>query len=415
MVHVKELSKELAEIMGEIDEMETIQLASEIECTGCTACYSVCPNNCIKMNGDSFGFPRPVIDKAQCVKCGLCQNACPVVQKRSFTTIDGIRTYAAYSKDENIRYTSSSGGIFSEIAISVLDQGGVIWGAAYDASFAVRHIAVESRDELHKLQGAKYSQSELGDAFSQIKQQLIRGRQVLFCGSPCQVYGLKGFLTKEYDNLICVDFVCHSIPSPYAWKKYLDYRSKSDSPGEHPSSINMRSKITGWSHYGYSVLIDYEHEKYMARSNQDLYMKLFVGGYISRSSCANCKFKGFERASDLTIGDCWGVWNFAPQMDDDKGTSLVIVHTEKGKEFFLGISDRINTLPISKKEALESNKAISNSQKVSADRNKSLKMAVTGKYTLLEQMLKNKSRVKTAKDTIKKALTVLNKGRTNYE
>lgn len=168
------------------------------------------------------------------------------------------------------------------------------------------------------------------------------GQKVLFSGTPCQVAGLKSFLGKEYDNLLCIDFVCHGIPSPVVWKEYVKYRAKQDADDEMPKAINLRSKSTGWSKYQYSNIFKYENGKqYSILSSDSLYMKLFVGNYISRSSCENCKFKGYSRVSDVTLGDFWGIWDIDSEMDDNKGTSVALVQSERGKSLWNMIGDNI--------------------------------------------------------------------------
>lgn len=382
------------------------QLASEEECTGCTACISVCPKNCIMMEKDLYGFLRPVINVKACNHCGLCQKSCPIINNVQQKP-NKNQVYAAYSKDDGIRLASSSGGLFTEIAKTILDQHGIVWGASYDDSFIVRHIPINSYSEIYRLQGAKYSQSVLAGVFPQIKKQLLEEIPVLFCGTPCQVYGLKNYLGKNYDNLLCIDFVCHSIPSPLAWEKYLGYRALKDNDGSMPISINMRSKVSGWSHYEYSVVINYGNKQYLRKSDQDLYLQLFVKGYISRSSCYRCKFKGFNRISDITLGDCWGVWDFAAQMDDNRGTSLIIVHSDKGNSVLSAILKKISLVAISHEDAIKENKAISFSPSPCSNREFILRKAVSGDYDDLYKMINNKSFMQSIKGKIKHALSFL--------
>lgn len=302
-------------------------LAPKEYCTGCTACTSVCPKGCITMSADENGFLFPVIDPDKCVACGLCEKSCSIINQPK-TAETEPKAYAAYSKDENMRLESSSGGVFTEIAKAVLARKGVVFGAAYDEKFEVLHICVDNEADLTRLRGAKYAQSDLHSIFCQVKARLDEGQDVLFSGTPCQVSGLKAFLRKDYANLLTVDFVCHSVPSPMAWREYVKYRAYKDNDGNLPTAINLRSKQTGWTNYQYSNLFTYaDGHSYVSRSSESLYMRLFVGGYINRESCANCQFKGYNRVSDLTIGDFWGIWDVAPEMDDNKGTSVVLVQT----------------------------------------------------------------------------------------
>lgn len=325
-------------------------------CTGCTACASICPKSCIKMQPDAFGFLYPQIREDECIECGLCAQICPVLAQEKKTSVP--QAYAAMAKDMHLRLQSSSGGIFSLLAQKVIERKGSVFGAAYDTDFTVRHICAETLDDLKLLRGAKYSQSNLNSCFRNIRQRLNQGQNVLFSGTPCQVAGLKTFLRKNYENLLTVDIVCHSVPSPEIWKQYVHFRAEQDNDGEMPISINLRSKESGWSHYQYENLFQYDSRTYSQTSGASLYMKLFGGGWISRESCAHCRFKGYQRISDLTFGDFWGIWNIAPEMDDNMGTSLVLVQTEKGQQYFHAIKDSLCTKNVTLEQSSAENPAL---------------------------------------------------------
>ena len=299
---------------------------------------------------EGFTYPK-IVNVASCISCGSCERVCPVLsqkeEKESLT-----RAFAALSKNDSLRMESSSGGVFSELSEIVLKSGGIIYGASYDKNGSVEHIGVDNMENLGKLRGAKYSQSNLKDSFPTIKKQLDSGINVLFSGTPCQVGGLKAFLKKDYDNLLCIDFVCHGVPSPLVWKKYVKYRAQIDDNDNPPDYINLRNKESGWTNYSYSVEFAYSKGKrYLRKNNEDLFMNLFVNNYILRNSCSACHFKGYSRASDITLGDFWGIWDINSEMDDNRGTSLVLIHSVKGEELFRAASGNIKSSQVALEQA----------------------------------------------------------------
>ena len=359
------------------------ELASRLECTGCTACASACPNQCINMTENQEGFLYPEIDSSKCIECSLCVRSCPICSQLPIPVQETI-AYAAYTKSSELRKESSSGGIFSELALAVLEQGGVVFGVAYSEQFEVNHICVESADELYRLRGAKYTQSSLEGIFSKVKSYLKQKRRVLFSGTPCQVAGLKAFLKTEDALLLCVDFVCHGVPSPAVWQSYVKYRSKVDNNGEMPLSIDMRSKESGWSYYRYSNVFRYEQKQWRSTSGDNLYMKIFVGDYINRLSCSNCQAKGYNRMSDITLGDFWGVWDIEPEMDDNKGTSLVLVHTQAAKSILEQFSDQIVLKKITLQQASKQNQSMLVSSPAPNKRETVIQKCLDGKFDELQ-------------------------------
>ncbi len=306
-------------------------------CTGCGACAAVCPVGCIHMEPDNEGFLQPVIRTEQCVGCDRCKRACPILGTHSRPDNE-TEVYAAIHRDEAVRSGSTSGGVFSLLCEWIFAQNGVVYGAAYDRDFTVVHCPVEKMEDLYRLRGAKYTQSRIADTFSQVREQLERGRYVLFSGTPCQVGGLISFLGKDYEKLILVDLICHGVPSPKVWRHYVDYRSGKDACGQKPEGINLRSKETGWP--GYSIRFDYpDGQVYSAPNSLDPYLRGFVGNLYLRPSCYHCSFKGSTRQSDFTLGDYWGVWSQLPEFHDGKGTSLVLLHTPKAKNIWKQVAE----------------------------------------------------------------------------
>lgn len=309
------------------------------DCTGCFACFNICPTNCISMQADEEGFLYPVVDNSICTNCHMCEKTCPVQKKERIQ--QKIReTYAAYNIDNAKRQCSSSGGIFTAIAETIIAKGGVVFGAGFDDKYEVHHMLIEDESELCKLRGSKYVQSRIADLFRIAKEFITKGKLVLFVGTPCQIAGLKSFLGKhQYNNLITIDFICHGVPSPTIWKKYLD-----DVIAEHSNqkicNINFRNKKYGWKKYCVSFEFD-SGETELILFKQNTYMHDFINNLSLRPSCYNCYFKGPNRSSDITLGDFWGIEKIDPQMDDDKGTSLVFINTMLGLDIFNKISTQI--------------------------------------------------------------------------
>ncbi len=313
------------------------------KCCGCSACYSICPVQAIEMQPDEEGFLYPIISEKKCIGCGRCKEVCPITHKPSNFSLK--LSYGCYAKRQEEQMESSSGGVFSVLARKVLLENGIVCGAAYDEKQLVFHLIIESENELFRLKGTKYVQSRIENVFSDIKEFLAQNRTVLFSGTPCQVAGLKSFLGKEYDNLICVDLICHGVPSPKVWERYLKQISK----GSTVEKVTFRNKSQGINR----ITLDY----YLKDGNviqenyaDSLYMKGFIQNLYVRPSCFECKFKGADRCSDLTIGDFWAVKEYHPEFYNDKGVSAIIVHSEMGKRWIKKIEEELNIIQSSIKE-----------------------------------------------------------------
>ena len=303
-------------------------------CTGCSACYNICPENCIQMLPDNEGFVFPeVADKRQCVNCNLCSNVCP---------LEHPKAYAAMNLDENIRGKSTSGGLFHLFAEHIISQGGIVFGAKFDAEYCVIHGSESTVDGIEKFRGSKYVQSAIGETFKECKVYLESGKAVLFSGTPCQIRGLLVFLDHDYENLFCVDFICMSVPSPRIWKQYVNWQKEKH--GSIPQKIAFRHKNPNWKQS--SMRIDFDDgQVYM--SVKDPFRQIFGSEVAARNSCYNCRFRTLNRDSDITIADFWGIEKICPEMDDTKGTSLVLINTPKGKGIFEKVKVQCKIKPVS--------------------------------------------------------------------
>ncbi|MBO4590072.1 MAG: Coenzyme F420 hydrogenase/dehydrogenase, beta subunit C-terminal domain [Bacteroidaceae bacterium] len=301
-----------------------IAIKDKENCCGCGACSNVCPKSCIRLQEDEEGFLYPIADSLLCINCGKCEKVCPVSNPSEAKASEAV--FAAKNVSDEARMKSSSGGAFVKLAEMVLQEGGVVFGACFDNHFEVEHSYVEETSSLGKLLGSKYVQSKMGDCFQKVKQFLEIGRKVLFSGTPCQVAGLKSFLGHEFENLIAVDIVCHGVPSPLVWRKYLESLGARDI-----SSVSFRNKRDGWTKYRIRICDAIEQKEVVDECYLDnVFMKGFLKNFYLRPSCYKCPAKGGRSCSDITIGDYWGVEKQHPAFFDEKGVSLVLANTEKG-------------------------------------------------------------------------------------
>lgn len=324
-----------------------LQVLEHDKCTGCAACFTACPHKAITMHFDEEGFEKPVINQDACVDCGLCQSVCPVIQydkrqEQRNEYNDAQVGYAARNRNYSQRLISSSGSIFPPIAEWILENNGVVVGAAYDDQFNVVHRIIDSVDDLRDIQGSKYLQCKADSTtFKRIKDELKTGRLVLYSGMACQVEGLKTFLRKEYENLYIIDLICMGIPSPIVWQKYL----KAYFNGEKIQHINFKEKSIGWNSFCFYVKTDKREFKELGMEN--LYLQSMFHSWNMRPSCFQCPFKKEKRFSDFTLADCWGANKLVPSIDDNKGLSSVIVHSAKGQRLWNLLSDKIESIEIS--------------------------------------------------------------------
>lgn len=336
----------LAKAMTEISQLEKIttnsinhmQINRVSNCNGCTACEQICPMNSIVMESNSEGFLYPVVNSEICINCGKCLSVCS--NKNNDEGNLPMKVFAQKNTDEKIRKSSSSGGVFFELAKSCIENDGVVYGCALDEKMVARHICVDNLSDLCRLQSSKYVQSDLKNTFSEIKQKLSQGISVLFSGTPCQVAGLKNYLGKEYLNLMTIDVLCHGVPSPKLFADYLHYLSKQYGYGK-PVSVNFRNKDRGWKRLYMEVLFD-NRKRHYVYSGYDRYESLFLNNMSLRPSCYECKFSKSERYGDITLGDFWGIGKKYPKWDDDRGISVVMINTDKGLEKYSKVESLFN-------------------------------------------------------------------------
>ncbi len=340
-----------------------IEIKTKKDCCGCYACYNICPKQCITMKIDDEGFWYPDIDKNKCINCNLCEKVCPIINKPKNSLYEE-KSYAVFNKNEKIRLESSSGGIFSLLAEYVINNHGSVYGSIFDENFNVKHIKINKLQDIKLLRGSKYVQSKIEDVFKFIKSDLKNDKLVLFTGTPCQVAGLQSFLQKKYNNLILMDIVCHGVPSPLVWQQYINELKQNYK--QNIKNVYFRDKSTGWKTYSIKFLFD--KDEYKNIGFKDIYMKGFLNDIYLRPSCYNCNFKGIERISDITVADFWGIENVLPKMDDDKGTSLIVIHSEKGKQLFDKLSEKMILNEVNLNEAIKYNPSMIKSVKYNEKR-----------------------------------------------
>lgn len=308
-----------------------IENIDKTKCTGCKMCADICPKNAISFTEDSQGFWYPKVN-AKCVNCGICIKKCPSLNEHVKGNQEPI-VYSVWSLDENTRISSTSGGVFWEIALKFLEDGGVVVGCRYGKDWkSAEHIIARNKYELEQIKGSKYFQSDTAGIYKQVRNELEINKKVLFCGTPCQISALKAFLGKEYDNLYLMDFICRSINSPKAFKAYID-----ELENIHNSKVikvHLKNKERGWQSLASQVLFE-NGDQSLKDKTEDWWVKGFIyNDLYTRESCYHCQYKVLPRLnSDITIGDFWGIKNQLPE-DMFNGISVMLLNTKKGEYLF---------------------------------------------------------------------------------
>lgn len=327
-----------------------INIHEKHNCCGCGACAAGCPKRCISMQEDEEGFLYPVVDTDKCIDCGLCTRVCPMIRRETGNG-DETRIYAAYAKNRESIFRSSSGGVFSELAKWTLRQEGVVYGAAYGENMAVLHQRAVTWEQCRPFRGSKYVQSRMDHLFTEIKKDLGHKKYVLFTGTPCQVSALRNYLHKDSPHLLTCDLICHAVPSPALFSKYIAHLETTHG-GRKVAFINMKDKTRGWKNPTVSVTLE---DGTVLADTEDtrLWTDLFYSHLPIRPSCHHCPFCSPNRPGDITLGDYWGIERSHPEFENAEGTSLVFINTPKGKAAFEDIQEQIAWRPSSLKEAMQ--------------------------------------------------------------
>lgn len=339
--------------------MKHINLTSEKDCCGCGVCREVCPVNAITLNVDKTGFYYPVFDDDICIDCGLCEKKCPVIHSNNIINTKQPSFWGGFNKDENIRENSSSGGMFSVFAKSVLQNNGIVVGAVFDREFGVHHVCISTEVELARIRGSKYVESSLFDVWPVMISYLKQGKYLLFSGTPCQIAAAKSICQKWVSQIVFIEVICFGVPSSLFFRSYLEWRERK----AHVRTIDFKFRYKKYKNdrqvlkqIGDTKSVYYDH-------GRDPYMKAFYRKLSLRPSCYACRFKGFPRHADITLGDFWGIESRCPEFDHQKGVSLVIVNTDKGESLLQQIRDNLSIKEFDKDFAIKKNPMVMESAK----------------------------------------------------
>lgn len=338
--------------------MTMINITDKELCCGCNACGDICAKKAITFRTDDEGIWYPAVDKEKCVDCGMCEKVCPVVNinRLKHNDIDEPVCYAAENKNLEVVFDSTSGGLFSALADYMYKQGGYVGGAVFNDDLTVSQFISNDKNDLPRLRSSKYVQSNAEGFYARVRELLNAGEKVLVCGTPCQMAALRAFLGRDYENLIIVDFVCLGINSPLVFRRFLDsFEERYGSPVVYAKA---KSKEYGWRNLTSRVILADGRNIFEPR-DVCMFTKGYIGTHLfSRPSCYSCKFKGFPRMSDITLADFWGIEKYSSELEKNLGTSLVMINSEKGREYFRNIKPRINFIPMPFESILPGNPAL---------------------------------------------------------
>mgnify|MGYP002581571268 FL=1 len=337
-----------------------IEVTEKQNCCGCTACVAVCPKNCIEMKEDMEGFLYPEVDQSSCIHCNACDRVCPILNVKERKPFEQS-AYIVQNKDVEVLRESTAGGAFTAIAKYVIHNSGVVFGVELNKNLEAHHIYVEDVTELKRFRNSKYVQSSVGGTLRKVKFFLEQGKTVCFSGTPCQIEGLKCYLKKDYENLITVDVVCRAVPSPLIFRKYVELQKQELE--DDIKTVRFRDKYYGYKYSTMNVVTDRNHGNYHQGVESDPWLRAFFSNICDRPSCHNCHFRNQYRVSDFTIWDCFPAGRVSKELDNDKGATRVLVHTDKGRRIFEAIKDDFSYVEVKPEEAVAGAKEMQESVK----------------------------------------------------
>lgn len=352
-------------------------------CTGCGACYSVCPNNAITIIENEKGFLKPHINKDKCTDCSACTKICPL-NNVTTNNVETPEVFWALNNEDKIREKSSSGGLFYLFAQNILASNGVVFGCVWDENMQPKHIYTKELENIYKMFSSKYVQSNTENTFKEVKEFLSQGKKVLYSGTPCQIAGLKSYLRKDYDNLFLIDLICHGVPSRKTFEMFKKEWQKENNIKENIININMRSKTTDWGK-PFKTVITTEYNTYEIPFDKNNFLESFLHNYNIGDACIDCKFCSLPRSGDVTIGDFCGVDEFDKSLNDKKGISILFVNSEKGKTLFDNIKEKCSWNSVPFENAIKYNQNVIKPSKPNLFRDKFFDSIIKGK-TLKDSM-----------------------------
>ena len=333
----------------------SVNNVTEENCCGCGACYQICPKKSICMKENERGFLLPKVNETSCIKCGMCLKVCPENSKPQLHKVK--KSYAAIVQNRELLMNSTSGGIFGALAAEVIFQGGSVYGCAWDENLHARHMKIECLNQLNQIQKSKYVQSDTNTTFIDVRNDIHQGRKVLYCGTACQIAGLRKFLNGNEGQLITIEVACHGVPSPGLFQRYITWRSKIEKSQVVDVQFRNKEKHKKGEHYKFCLKYADGKKRYYL-SNEDPYYGAFLEGRTLRKTCYHCKYKQSERVSDILLGDYWGVEKEHPQFPAQYGASAIVISSDKGKQLFESIKSQLIVEDSTFEKIIKHNKSI---------------------------------------------------------